>query len=301
MRRLLPALTLALLGAGSVLAQVTLFADPTTPAQWQGAAAALKAAAAPTDAILVHPHWSEAPLPYLHEVNAQVLWQDLVLPEDLHGARTLWFITETDRIQELGKRLRDQPSALLRPVHTQGAVSLVRVEGLATPFVKELWPHARSLGFSLETQGTQTPCTQWDEGDAKRVCPGASSLLAQHDQELLDGARHCLFIPLPPFGTTAQVEIPASFLAGSPALRLRVGQPLLPARIGHGSTLGWSLTRAADGHPLSQGELRADLSSWDPHDIVDAGEGPLLFRAWAKGPHQLKAICMNLWTKKTAP
>ena len=124
-RVLLPLALLAALALASAIGRRSCWRDPTTPTDWQRAASHITSELSPKSRVLVHPHWSEAPLPSLSSHDHALLWTKRPLAEELDGVREIWVLTESTRLPEALARLpfQAQPDAITR----HGTVTTARV------------------------------------------------------------------------------------------------------------------------------------------------------------------------------
>ena len=284
-----PLLLLVAVAIWSLSGRLMVWSDPTSANQWREAAREAVTHVTEGDALLVHPFWSEAPLPYLRGVEEKLLFPDTLLREDLQGRRRLIIVSEVDRITTLPARLPFQASPHFLSSHGDVAVYVVDVP----PTMQWGEDVVASLSDAIvKTKGK--PCSRFDSTRESWTCPGGARA-AMRSQEIEDAPRRCLVLS-PPQGSRLEVTFPD--LSLSEALRVRFGWSLLAIRsMRHAPTsmrvqirIGDEevFAEEVDGRDYSWKLARLATSRWSdrPTDVTFVVSTPDAKRA---------DLCLNAW------
>ena len=262
---------------------------------WERAAEAVLEIVEPTDAIRVHPAWSEAPLPHLQQVGNLLHRPSRPIVEDF---------VYIDRVLVLSYARRSDEALELLPFDTSGAESRdfdsVTLHIVDVPESMRISRDARDFMDDAEVSykspdGPDEPCRrrgdEWhcDGGDQNAM---VRPVLRDMDQD----PRRCIQAH-PPSGNR---HLSIEFTVDEPhdVLRLRAGLDRRAARLQRGGDVAYRIQ--ANGVLVAETHRDAHTSTWTAYDIpaTDTGGAPVELRidvrSIAPEPHH-RRFCFNVW------
>lgn len=279
----------------SLCSQCVCQADPTETDDWNRAADAVVERAEPTDAIRVHPTWSEAPLPQLREVGNLLHRHERPYLEDLVGIERLWILTESSRRTDAVAPLPFDASA--DRFENFGTVDLLevdvpadlRLESALSDRLDDADVEVRSDGDvddQCRRRATDPPSYRCEDGTVE------STLL-----EVEDDPRRCIRSDPPSGDRHLAVEAPLD--VDGDVLRIRAGLDRRAARLERGGDVVYRLF--ADDQQIADERVDGHTSEWTAHDVeTDDLDGPttrvrLEVESVDPSPHH-RRFCFNAWS-----
>lgn len=340
---LLPALVLFLVALWSGVGQLSFLRDDTAKQDWLSAARRVRKHILPTakeaasqatpsssskskknsprdehlaahplpaDRILVWPAWRETPLPELVEVSQALMWNDQPVLEDLQGARRLFLLTPTSRVEEA---LDELPFPARPHITSREDFDTVQLLEIAVPKALTQWPIQLSDHLAEATveiiDRSVTPhkrsrCSKRARAGAPSwSCPDLPEQVGVSFYELDDQPRYCILAP-PPKGkeTALRVTFPSTSLedASNPAtLRFRAGFDLRGARLAANND-DLTLKIFIADQEIARQRYQAQTSTWKATDIelapqaLEGAPQGLTFEVDARSATH-KLFCFNAW------
>ncbi len=283
----------------SMCGQCTFDANPDDE-DWSEATEAVLEIVEPTDAIRVHPAWSEAPLPDLQPVGNLLHRQSDPILEDFAHVERVLILSYTKRADEALEILpfdtadvetRDFDTVTL---HIVDVPESMRIATDARDFMDDADVSYKS------PDGPDEACRL--RGDEWR-CDGGSqdALVRPVIRDMDKDPRRCIQAH-PPSGSR---HLSIEFTVDEPqdVLRVRAGLDRRAARLQRGDDVIYRIH--ADGELITETRQDGHTSTWTAYDIPTTGGGPVELRidvrSVASEPHH-RRFCFNIWplTKEQA-
>lgn len=299
-RWMLPAAILIVAGSLSIVAQIFFLPGDIEPEDWKSAAHYVHEELGPNDVINVQPNWSEAPYPYLTDVNAeQILRQKSPLLSDVHDRDNLWLLVETQRLDSV---LEKMPFAAT-DTKSFDTITAARIQipqdNPVTYDLREQLQHARVERVDPAGK-TLTHCDNWNPRKKEWYCgrPDAWVYIGETYRTMGHDPHRCIWANPPKAPQRWRVIYEDIELAD--VFRLRSGIDFIGARSRRGTEVH---IRVSVGDKWSQERMiPARETSWDAMDFdtaelagkrVDLG-----VEIWSKSLLD-RFVCFNGWVLRT--
>lgn len=298
----LSAVPLAILvaaGALSIVCQLWIFPSDVQQQEWRRCAEVVRESSRPDSGILVHPDWTEKPLPYLSKVQDRLIRAPEPSFTDLARYETIWIMTPTDRRSEALNRLPFNPapedvSTELESAHLQ---VLKLTKSNSPEFSRSLLERLESATVArVKEDGESETCRNWDSEERRWDCGSRDRWLFVGQERLyIDRApRRCIWAHPVPDQKILEIRFESVRLRDE--LWIEHGFSLEAARRDRGSDVVMSVT--IDGEQKAQQRVPPRESTWRRQKIDT--------RPWADTTHdvtvQIEAesiydrfFCFNGW------
>ncbi len=267
---------------------------------WQRAAEYAVALSEPTDAIRVHPIWTETPLVHLQPVGNLLHRHHEPLLEDLLGIERVLILSESRHRDEALRRLPfdSAPEA----THSFGSVELLEVTvPEALRIDRDLTHYLADARVALHSEdAVPTECRRSLRGGVEWRCGGRDTIVRSVLKEMEDDPRRCIQAYPPSADRFLSLQFRVEQTAD--ILRLRAGLDNRAARLESGDDVLYRIY--VDDEPIADERIDAHTSQWTAHDVstADLQGGPVDVRieveSVVSNPHH-RRFCFNGWPLTT--
>ena len=293
----MPALLILLVGFGSLAAQLWVVPSEVDKKEWKKPADWVKKQLEPSDAVRVHPAWTEDPLPYLEDVGSQVHRHQDPVESDLEEIRRVWILTETERLEGALAKLPFEPS---RPdLKRFGDVTVIKaIVPSSVRSSYELLEHLEGAKVERIEKKSVQHCDKWDEKDRRWDCGERDRWLyvGEHEQIVAGDPRRCIWAHPLPKQKVLRITFPGVPLEET--LRVRAGLSFKGARFKRGTPVRMQVR--VGGERRYDHQYGPRTSTWGKYDIdttASAGsKKPVVFEI-SSDKIRRRWFCFNAWVR----